>query len=184
MSRFIERWSRLKKAADAASKAEPIDAEKLLADLGPESDFTVFLKEEVSEAVRRQAMKTLFTDPHFNVMDGLDIYIDDYSLSDPIPEEMLATLNQMRSFSESPDGETATKEPSALASAAETAGTEACPSSHTALPDTAPGAAPASAPEALHKAGSELRSESRPEHTEKRDILSVDGQNVAPGAAS
>ena len=41
-------------------------------------------------------MKTLFADPHFNVMDGLDIYIDDYSLSEPIPEAMLATLNQAR----------------------------------------------------------------------------------------
>lgn len=94
--RFLERWSRLKKAAAEASTAEVPDAEALLAQLGPDSDFTVFLREEVSEAVRRQAMKTLFADPHFNVMDGLDVYIDDYSLADPIPESMLATLNQAR----------------------------------------------------------------------------------------
>ena len=31
------------------------------------------------------AMKKLFTDPHFNVMDGLDIYIDDYRKPDPLP---------------------------------------------------------------------------------------------------
>lgn len=95
-SRFLERWSRLKKAAADTSTAEIPDAAALLEQLGPDSDFTVFLREEVSEAVRRQAMKTLFADPHFNVMDGLDIYIDDYSLADPIPEEMLATLNQAR----------------------------------------------------------------------------------------
>ena len=105
MSRFLERWSRLKKAAETASTAEGIDPEKLLAELGPDSDFTVFLKEEVSEAVRRQAMKTLFADPHFNVMDGLDIYIDDYSISDPIPDEMMATLQQMRSIVEEPQAE-------------------------------------------------------------------------------
>ena len=30
-------------------------------------------------------MKKLFSDPHFNVMDGLDTYIDDYGKPDPIP---------------------------------------------------------------------------------------------------
>jgi hypothetical protein len=37
-------------------------------------------------------MKKLFTDPHFNVMDGLDIYIDDYTKFEPIPAAMLAML--------------------------------------------------------------------------------------------
>ena len=111
MSRFLERWSRLKKAAETASTADGIDPEKLLAELGPDSDFTVFLKQEVSEVVRRQAMKTLFADPHFNVMDGLDIYIDDYSIDDPIPAEMLASLQQMRSFVEAPPTEAAAAVP-------------------------------------------------------------------------
>ena len=95
-SRFLERWSRLKKAADQASTADIPDAEALLAQLGPDSDFGQFLRQEISEEVRRKAMKTLFADPHFNVMDGLDIYIDDYTISDPIPEAMLATLTQAR----------------------------------------------------------------------------------------
>ena len=30
-------------------------------------------------------MKKLFSDPHFNVMDGLDTYIDDYGKPDPLP---------------------------------------------------------------------------------------------------
>ena len=29
-------------------------------------------------------------------MDGLDIYIEDYNVSEPIPEEMLTTLNHAR----------------------------------------------------------------------------------------
>ena len=95
-SRFLERWSRLKKAAEKAPAAESLDGESLLAQLGPDSDFGQFLRQEITEEVRRKAMKTLFADPHFNVMDGLDIYIDDYTISDPIPEEMLATLNQAR----------------------------------------------------------------------------------------
>ena len=95
-SRFLDRWSRLKKAADKASTAEITDPESLLANLTPDSDFGQFLRQEIGEEVRRKAMKTLFADPHFNVMDGLDIYIDDYTISDPIPEAMLATLNQAR----------------------------------------------------------------------------------------
>ena len=97
MSRgFLERWSKLKKAADKAATSEITDAESLLANLSPDSDFGQFLREEISEEIRRKAMKTLFADPHFNVMDGLDIYIEDYNVSEPIPEEMLTTLNHAR----------------------------------------------------------------------------------------
>jgi hypothetical protein len=39
-------------------------------------------------------MKKLFSDPHFNVMDGLDIYIDDYSIAEPIPPSMLEKMYQ------------------------------------------------------------------------------------------
>jgi hypothetical protein len=46
--------------------------------------------------VKNAAMKKLFADPHFNVMDGLDVYIDDYSKSDPIPPEMLKQLTSAR----------------------------------------------------------------------------------------
>ena len=100
--RFLERWSRLKKAADKVAEAEIVDAESLLANLTPDSDFSQFLRQEISEEVRRQAMKTLFADPHFNVMDGLDTYIDDYSISDPIPPEMMALLNQAKTLLEEP----------------------------------------------------------------------------------
>ena len=37
-------------------------------------------------------MKKLFTDPHFNVMDGLDIYIGDYTQADPLPPGMLEKM--------------------------------------------------------------------------------------------
>lgn len=105
--RFLERWSRLKKAADKASTAEITDAESLLANLTADSDFGQFLRQEVSEEIRRKAMKTLFADPQFNVMDGLDTYIDDYSISEPIPPEMLALLNQAKVLFETPATEAA-----------------------------------------------------------------------------
>jgi Protein of unknown function (DUF3306) len=58
------------------------------------SDYSPFVKPGVDESVKQAAMKKLFTDPHFNVMDGLDIYIDDYSKPDPMPASMLAKLTQ------------------------------------------------------------------------------------------
>lgn len=66
--------------------------------LTPDSDFTAFMKPEVDARLRNQALKTLFRDPGFNVMDRLDTYIDDYSKSDPIPEEMLRQLNQAKAL--------------------------------------------------------------------------------------
>lgn len=64
--------------------------------LTPDSDFRPFMKGDVEPAVRNQALKSLFKDPHFNVMDMLDVYVDDYSKPDPIPESMLRQMNQSR----------------------------------------------------------------------------------------
>ena len=57
-------------------------------------DFSAFMRPDVDPAVQQAALKKMFTDPHFNVMDGLDIYIDDYSKPDPLPQGMLERLVQ------------------------------------------------------------------------------------------
>jgi len=62
--------------------------------LTPSDSFARFVARDVSPDVRNAAMKKLFADPHYNVMDGLDIYIDDYSIASPLPA---ATLRQMAS---------------------------------------------------------------------------------------
>ena len=98
---FLSRWSRLKEEA----KQPPQDAPEKAADpkapapeLPPldkltfDSDYRDFFHPKVDEGLRRAALKKLFSDPRFNVMDGLDVYIDDYSKNDPIPAEMLAQL--------------------------------------------------------------------------------------------
>jgi hypothetical protein len=46
----------------------------------------------VAPEVRNTAMRQLFSDPHFNVMDGLDIYIDDYNRPDPLPLDDLKRM--------------------------------------------------------------------------------------------
>ncbi len=83
--------------AAQAAVPPPVEAKAPLPSvesLTPESDFTVFMQPDVDDGLKRQALKKLFTDPHFNVMDGLDIYIDDYTKPDPIPPSVLERLAQ------------------------------------------------------------------------------------------
>jgi hypothetical protein len=61
-----------------------------------DSDFTPFMQPGVDESLKRSALKKLFTDPRFNVMDGLDVYIDDYSKPDPLDPAIARTLVQAR----------------------------------------------------------------------------------------
>ena len=104
---FLKRWSRLKgesrreapvpapvtPAPPAAAPEAPLPSPETL-DFS--SDFSPFLAARVEETVKRAALGKLFHSDHFNVMDGLDVYIDDYGRPDPIPPEMLARLNQAR----------------------------------------------------------------------------------------
>ena len=60
--------------------------------LTPQSDFQPFMQPGVAQDVRNAAVKQLFADPHFNVMDGLDIYIGDYNTPDPMPAGMLQKM--------------------------------------------------------------------------------------------
>ncbi len=69
-----------------------------IASLRPDSDFTAFMQAGVDPSTRASALRRLFADPHFNKMDGLDIYIDDYGKPDPIPLAMLKVMNQAHSL--------------------------------------------------------------------------------------
>jgi hypothetical protein len=64
--------------------------------LTPASDFARFVARNVDPGVKNTALKKLFADPHFNLMDGLDTYIDDYGRPDPLPASMLRQLVQTR----------------------------------------------------------------------------------------
>ncbi|KRD48181.1 hypothetical protein ASE52_12400 [Acidovorax sp. Root275] len=82
-------------AAEGAAPVAEAPPSPTLADaqaLTPASDFKAFVARDVSPEVRNLAMKKLFADPHFNVMDGLDIYIGDYTQPDPLPEGMLRKM--------------------------------------------------------------------------------------------
>ena len=73
---------------EEASLPTLADAEALT----PESDFRPFVGRNVAPEVKNTAFKKLFADPQFNVMDGLDTYVDDYSKSTPIPDSVLRQM--------------------------------------------------------------------------------------------
>ncbi len=120
---FLNRWSRRKHAArrgaalpepdppPPAAEAPPAPGASMPAAETPapelpsveslkglESEYQDFLRPDVDPATRSAALRKLFGDPHFNQMDGLDTYIDDYSKEDPIPPAMLRALNQARTL--------------------------------------------------------------------------------------
>src|SRR4030065_613029 len=98
---FLARWSRLKQEAQdyppqekapekAVDPKAPAPEWPPRDKLPPASGYRAFFHPKVDEDMRRAALKKLFSDPRFNVMDGLDVYIDDYSKTEPIPPAMLA----------------------------------------------------------------------------------------------
>jgi hypothetical protein len=108
---FLGRWSRLKEqdrkelerpAAEAPVAQKPESQEDKapelppLDQLTPQSEFSGFMHPKVDDAVRRVALKKLFSDPHFNIPDPYEAYSGDWTVGEAIPNEMLATLNQAR----------------------------------------------------------------------------------------
>ena len=85
-------------ATEAVAERPPAPT---LADVGlltRESDYARFVAPGVGDEVKRAAMKKLFTDPHFNVMDGLDTYIEDYGRPDPLPAAWLRQMVQSKAL--------------------------------------------------------------------------------------
>ena len=94
---FLERWSRLKKEerrAPPATEEKPAPALPPVEKLTAESDFTGFMHPKVEHALRRVALKKLFSDPHFNIPDPFEPYSGNFNVEDPISPELLATLKQ------------------------------------------------------------------------------------------
>ncbi|MDH5360975.1 MAG: DUF3306 domain-containing protein [Gammaproteobacteria bacterium] len=94
---FTSRWSRLKQqereeknnsieehATDLVQQQESLnqlgDADMPALDsLNESSDYSGFLSEKVTEAVRKAALRKMFHLPAFNIVDGLDDYAEDYT---------------------------------------------------------------------------------------------------------
>ena len=99
---FLGRWSRLKRedAKPPVEKKPETEAPVLppVDQLTPDSEFSGFMHPKVEDALRRAALKKLFSDPHFNIPDPYEAYSGDWTVGEAIPDEMLATLNQARTL--------------------------------------------------------------------------------------
>jgi hypothetical protein len=101
---FLGRWSRLKLEQEekpVAPKNESQDQPPALPPvdkLTPDSEFSGFMHPKVEDALRRAALKKLFSDPHFNIPDPYEAYSGDWTVGEAIPDEMMATLNQARTL--------------------------------------------------------------------------------------
>jgi hypothetical protein len=113
---FLRRWSQRKQAiargeappepvaplAPLSASGAAVDARDALplpdpASLTLADDFSAFLRPKVPAALKRQAMAQLFSDPHFNQVDGLDIYMDDYNLIPDMDDAYRGLLRHARS---------------------------------------------------------------------------------------
>ncbi len=95
---YFDKLSTNGKGANTAS-GEPVEALPALTlddvqALTPTSDFSGFVAKGVDSVVKNAAMKKLFTDPRYNVMDGLDIYIGDYSTHDVLPQSVIDEITK------------------------------------------------------------------------------------------
>lgn len=93
--------------------------------LTKESDFAPFVSRQVTPEVKNAALKKLFSDPHYNVMDRLDTYIDDYSNMEPLPAPMLRRMvsaHALKMFDSAEDGNGVLSTEGAMIEASESQG--------------------------------------------------------------
>lgn len=106
---LLGRWSRVKReqeqrSQETASVPQKTEAQERppelppLDQLTPESEFSGFMHPKVEDALRRAALKKLFADPHFNIPDPYEAYSGDWTVGEPIPDAMMATLDQARTL--------------------------------------------------------------------------------------
>ena len=113
---FLSRWSRRKSESHQEATATPEPSGEI-AEAGPDeavsetpskeltdedmppieeldqnSDFSPFLSEGVSEALRKTALRKLFRSAKFNVCDGLDDYAEDYTKFAPLGDVITADM--------------------------------------------------------------------------------------------
>jgi hypothetical protein len=163
--RFLSRWSRRKREVQEKEATQPPPAPvpqhaapppelPSLDKLTLDSDYGGFFHPKVDENLRRAALKRLFSDPHFNVMDGLDVYIDDYSKNEPIPAAMLAGLRQAQNilqWAKEGQEEEKTEEPTLGSADVPAVG---APTPNASAADEAVAGGPAESPRAEEAAGS------------------------------
>ncbi|HPR06277.1 MAG: DUF3306 domain-containing protein [Zoogloeaceae bacterium] len=156
---FLRRWSQRKQAvARGEALAEPVVAPAPVtpppadprdevplpdpASLTLADDFSAFLRPKVPAALKRQAMAQLFSHAHFNQVDGLDVYMDDYNLIPDMDDADRSLLRHARSVLDPAPAKTLAEMEEEVIAAAQTAPDDAAASEAEPIveaePDTEP----------------------------------------------
>lgn len=81
----------------------PLPTEDDLVAVKEGGDIKAFMVNKVSTELKNKAFKALFSRPEFNVMDGLDIYIDDYNKFTPLSKEDIGKMTLSKQLLSRPD---------------------------------------------------------------------------------
>lgn len=102
---LLRRWSRLKLPSRPQSTAVTEDAPVLppLETLDFNADFSPFMRLGVDGETRRNALRKLFMTDHYRTMDGLDVYVEDYSRPALLSPELLQTLDHAQALLAKPE---------------------------------------------------------------------------------
>ncbi|MBT0959897.1 DUF3306 domain-containing protein [Denitromonas iodatirespirans] len=150
---FLRRWSQRKQAAargdtlpePVAAPVPPPPADERETPPLPDpagltlaDDFRGFLRPKVPAALKRQALTQLFSQAHFNQVDGLDVYMDDYNLVPDLNDADRGLLRHARAVLDPTPSETLAERDRARAADALAAADDAAPAQDEAGDDTAP----------------------------------------------
>ena len=102
-SSFLRRWSqrKLESAVHQAVSAPETPQSPVLPateSLGFEADFSPFMQQGVDADTRRNALRKLFMTDHYRAMDGLDVYVEDYSRPALLTSDLLQTLDHAQAL--------------------------------------------------------------------------------------
>lgn len=98
--------SALPKHAQEAAPQAPAVVLPTEADLDAVSqggEIRNFMNPQVSGDLRNKAFKALFSQPQFNQMDFMDVYVDDYSVSKPLTSAMIDMMALGKQLLSRPD---------------------------------------------------------------------------------
>lgn len=127
----------------AAAPASPPPTLEDVQRLDPGADVSRFMAPDVDQTVRHAALKKLFSDPHFNRMDGLDVYIEDYTQFTPVPQAVLRRMVQAQALGLWREERTRMERPEAKPDGANGGNVTQCPDPATSAPAVDAGREPA-----------------------------------------
>jgi hypothetical protein len=94
---FFRRWSRLKSRPSEAG-AVVSQADVAIEPTAPVEDLSALFHPDVPRDARQQALRGLFMTDHYREMDGLDVYVGDYSKPELLTVEVLEKIDHARAL--------------------------------------------------------------------------------------